>query len=131
LVPTYIARRSGHSRGASVDLTLVRLSGSAGGLHSAQTEKSACNSPRLKTDAELDMGTRFDCFDRLSRTNSTGLGNAQQANRALLVDVMRKYGFRNYSGEWWHFSLIPEPYPKTYFNFPVREFRHQRDNSEN
>ena len=123
LFPTYIARRSGHSRGASVDLTLVNLSNK-----SPQTspDGSVCRRPhgRAGRQADLDMGTGFDCFDRQSRTDAPGIGKAQQENRALLVRIMRQHGFRNYAGEWWHFSFHPEPYPATYFDFPIPPAAH-------
>ncbi|MEM8946600.1 MAG: M15 family metallopeptidase [Planctomycetota bacterium] len=96
----YIASRSGHSRGSTVDLTLVDL---------ANAEP-----------AELDMGTPFDFFGRESWTNHQGLTAQQKANRLLLRELMKKHGFRPYAKEWWHFTLQNEPYPNQYFNFPVQ-----------
>jgi len=118
LFPAYIARRSGHSRGAAVDLTLVDLSPASA---QASRDGGICRRPRGRAiaRADLDMGTGFDCFDRLSRTDAPGISKIQRENRALLVRVMRQHGFRNYAGEWWHFSFRPEPYPETYFDFPV------------
>jgi D-alanyl-D-alanine dipeptidase len=94
----YIAARSGHSRGSTVDLTLIdRASG-----------------------AELDMGGRFDLFDTLSWPSDPRPTPAQRANRALLAQVMTANGFRGLKEEWWHFTLRAEPFPKTFFDSPVR-----------
>ena len=93
----YIARHSGHSRGSAVDLTLVDLS----------------------TGMDVDMGGTFDYFGELSRADYTGITEEQYANRMILRDAMTAHGFKQYSGEWWHFTLINEPYPGTYFTFPV------------
>lgn len=95
----FIARRSGHSRGSTVDLTLLEET-----------------SGRL-----LDMGGAFDYFGERSRPDFIGdLTNGQRKNRLLLRDVMLQGGFRPLSTEWWHFTLENEPFPDTYFDFPVR-----------
>ena len=94
----FIARRSGHSRGSTVDLTLL-------------DEKSG---------TLLDMGGPFDFFGELSHPDYTGVTPAQHANRMLLQSAMMKRGFKPLSTEWWHFTLVDEPYPKTFFDFPVR-----------
>ena len=94
----YVATHSGHSRGSTVDLTLAgRADGRA-----------------------LDMGTPFDFFSPRSWPSDRSVSAAAQANRALLTQVMRRRGFRPYDKEWWHFTLRHEPYPQTYFDFPVR-----------
>ncbi len=93
----YIAARSGHSRGSTIDLTLARADG-----------------------RELDMGTPFDFFSRRSWAAATEIGGAAKENRALLSAAMRRHGFRPYEKEWWHFTLAHEPFPATYFDFPVR-----------
>ncbi len=97
----YIAEKSGHSRGSTVDLTLVALD--AG-----------------KPVAELDMGTGFDWFSPQSWPDSPAMTPAQRAHRLLLRLVMEKYGFKPYAQEWWHFTLANEPFPDTYFDFPVQ-----------
>lgn len=94
----YIADQSGHSRGSTLDLTLVRQS----------------------NFTELDMGTPYDYFDTLSNTEDPRITEEQKNNRLLLKTVMEKYGFLNYNKEWWHYTLKNEPYPDTYFNFPVK-----------
>jgi D-alanyl-D-alanine dipeptidase len=102
LLGDYIAPRSGHSRGATADLTLMQ-----------------CDS-RDKHCAPLDMGTPFDYFDPSANTDSTAVTAAQRANRELLREVMKRGGFRNYPFEWWHYTLDPEPAPDTYYDLPIR-----------
>ena len=114
LFPGYIARRSGHSRGGTVDLTLIDLS-RAGSPN--EPLRDGCG-PHVG-GAELNMGTGFDCFDRRSRTGAKSIAENPRRNRRKLVDIMRKHGFRNYAGEWWHFTLIGEPYRRTYFDFEI------------
>ena len=95
----YIARRSGHSRGSVVDLTLVDM----------------------KTGRDIDMGYGFDWFGEESHPDyREGITEEQYANRMLLQSLMLRHGFRGISEEWWHFILRNEPYPDTYFTFPVR-----------
>jgi len=94
----YIAAKSGHSRGSTVDLTLVDM----------------------KTGRDVDMGGGFDYFGRLSHPAYTqGLTQEQIDNRNILRDAMTANGFKAINTEWWHFTLKNEPYPNTYFDFPV------------
>ena len=97
----YVARKSRHSRGSTVDMTLVDL----------------------KTGQEIDMGGIFDYFGGVSRSISDRITPAQQQNRLLLRNIMIQNGFTPVQGEWWHFTLRNEPYPDTYFNFPVKTYR--------
>lgn len=115
LFPAYIARRSGHSRGSSVDLTLIDLSKPNSG---DEPLRDGCGPHR--GGVELDMGTGFDCFDAASRTDAPALPGDARKNRMKLLQLMREHGFRNYTGEWWHFTFRDEPFPHTYFDFPVR-----------
>ncbi|AWL12842.1 D-Ala-D-Ala dipeptidase [Saliniradius amylolyticus] len=101
LVGEYIAEKSGHSRGATVDLTLVKQ-GKDGQWQ------------------ELDMGSPFDMFDTLSNTMDERVSTEQRANRLRLKALMEAGGFKNYSKEWWHYYLVPQPYSDTYFDFPVK-----------
>jgi len=94
----FIAKRSGHSRGSTVDLTLLDE----------------------RTGRLLDMGGPFDFFGELSHPDNAGVTPEQHANRMLLRDAMVERGFRPLSTEWWHFTLNSEPYPDTCFDFPVR-----------
>lgn len=93
----YIAAKSSHSRGSTVDLTIIQ-SGSG---------------------RELDMGGAFDLFGPVSWPDSKLATADKRANRLLLRTLMIKYGFNPYAQEWWHFTLANEPYPDTYYNFPV------------
>jgi zinc D-Ala-D-Ala dipeptidase len=93
----YISSRSGHSRGSTVDLTLARADG-----------------------RELDMGTPFDFFSPRSWPSAVSVSGPAKANRALLAAAMRRRGFRPYAREWWHFTLRGEPFPASYFDFPIR-----------
>ena len=93
----YIAEKSGHSRGSTVDLTLTDASG-----------------------APLDMGTCFDFMSERSHHGAAGLTEAQSRNRAMLRDMMIRAGFVPYENEWWHYRLADEPYPHTYFDFDIK-----------
>jgi D-alanyl-D-alanine dipeptidase len=94
----YIAEKSGHSRGSTVDLTLVDVS----------------------TGKELDMGSGFDFFGEISNHGTDLIPEEQEKNRNILRDAMMEAGFKIYPEEWWHYTLENEPYPDTYFDFPVR-----------
>jgi len=99
LIPLgYIADQSSHSRGSTVDLTLVDV----------------------QTKQELDMGSHFDLFDPLSHTINSQITKKQQANRLLLKSLMEKHRFKNFEKEWWHYTLVNEPYPDKYFDFVVK-----------
>ena len=93
----YIAEHSGHSRGSTVDLTLFDM----------------------KTEKEADMGGTFDFFGELSHPDYKDITDEQYANRMILREAMLRHGFKPLDEEWWHFTLENEPYPDTYFTFPV------------
>ncbi|MEU4806295.1 D-Ala-D-Ala dipeptidase VanX [Actinosynnema sp. NPDC023587] len=93
----YVAARSGHSRGSTVDLTLYHL---------ATGELAA-------------MGGDHDLMDPVSHHGATGVSRAEARNRHHLRTIMEDCGFRPYECEWWHYTLIDEPFPDTYFDFPV------------
>jgi D-alanyl-D-alanine dipeptidase len=120
LYPDYIATGSGHSRGATLDLT-VGSADSASSPPDANKPAMPCTTPQQgrAPDGSLAMGTNFDCFDVKANTAAQGLSQEEQDNRALLVDAMKVRGFKNYPLEWWHFTLEPEPYPDTIFDFPI------------
>ena len=121
LFPDYIATRSGHSRGATLDLTLVPIADATAGSPLANGAALPCTAPQEgpASDGSLDMGTSFDCFDALANTAAPGLSRDQQDHRSTLLDAMRARGFKNYPLEWWHFTFEPEPYPDTIFDFPI------------
>jgi len=100
LVPDYISDRSGHSKGATVDLTLLRC-GDGG-----------CR--------PLDMGTAFDFFDPRANTDHPGIDPGQRDSRARLRDTMARHGFENYPMEWWHYTFRLEPPPEAFHDVPVR-----------
>jgi D-alanyl-D-alanine dipeptidase len=93
----YIAKNSSHSRGSTVDLTLLDMS----------------------TGKELDMGSPFDLFSVVSHPDYKGITEQQYENRMMLQRAMVRNGFEPIDCEWWHFTLKDEPYPDTYFDFPV------------
>lgn len=96
-VKGYIARRSSHSRGSAVDLTLLDM----------------------KSGKEVDMGGPFDFFSEISHPDYRGITDEQYENRMTLRRAMLRNGFEPIDCEWWHFMLAKEPYPDTYFEFPV------------
>lgn len=93
----YIAAKSGHSRGSTVDLTIVSL----------------------KTGHILDLGSDFDLFDERSNVNYKNVTKNQRSIRLMLQRRMVKHGFKPHEKEWWHFTLAKEPYPDTYFDFSI------------
>ena len=93
----YIAYKSGHSRGSTVDVSLIEIS----------------------TNKEIDMGTVFDYFGVESHTFFNGISEKQKSNRLILHKVMSRNGFKNYTKEWWHYTLENEPFQK-YFDFLVK-----------
>jgi len=117
----YIAEKSGHSRGSTVDLTIVPLPAPAQPQYSPGQKLHSCYLPAAKrfADNSIDMGTGFDCFHALSHTANHNVGRQQKINRLLLKSLMEKHGFKNYDMEWWHYTLKNEPYPDTYFDFLV------------
>ncbi len=117
----YIAARSGHSRGSTVDLTIVPVPVPEQEVYQPGQELFACFLPEGKRfrDNSIDMGTGFDCFHTLSHTANRDIGARQRANRLLLKTLMEKHGFNNYEMEWWHFTLKDEPYPDTYFDLVI------------
>ncbi len=102
LLGDYIAPVSGHSRGATADLTLQRCA----------ADGTRCT--------PLDMGTDFDFFDVRAHTDAPDITAAQHTNRLLLRDAMAREGFRNYPMEWWHYTFTPEPTPHTLYDVPVQ-----------
>ena len=117
----YIDSKSGHSRGSTVDLTIVPLPAPQQAGYFSGQPLLECYLPAEKrfADNSIDMGTGFDCFHELSHTENKNIKPQQKINRLLLKSLMEKHGFRNYDKEWWHYTLKNEPYPKTYFNFVI------------
>ncbi|HCA85823.1 MAG TPA: D-alanyl-D-alanine dipeptidase [Streptomyces sp.] len=117
----YIAEKSGHSRGSTVDLTLVELPARDTRPYEPGEPLVPCFAPQDTRfpDNSVDMGTGYDCFDTLSHTLDERIQGEQRKNRQLLKDGLEKAGFVNYANEWWHFTYQPEPFTDTYFDFPV------------
>lgn len=93
----YVAEHSGHTHGSTIDLTLIhKINGS-----------------------DVDFGSSFDYFGELANTNYSDIAQFQKDNRQLLKRIMEENGFINLPEEWWHYTLKNEPYPKTFFNFPI------------
>nr|WP_242613345.1 M15 family metallopeptidase [Herbihabitans rhizosphaerae] len=117
----YIAEKSGHSRGSTLDVTLVKLPSKHQPPFRPGTPLVPCFAPAGERFADnmVDMGTGFDCFDTLSHTDDPRITGEARANRDLLRGTLAAVGFRNLPEEWWHYTLIDEPFPDTYFDFPV------------
>ncbi|MEU3724064.1 M15 family metallopeptidase [Streptomyces sp. NPDC031705] len=117
----YIAEKSGHSRGSTMDLTIVPLPAVPAPAPRPGQESVPCYAPQAERypDNSVDMGTGFDCFDTLSHTDDPRVRGAQRAHRQLLKTTLAAEGFVNLPEEWWHFTYKPEPFPDTYFDFPV------------
>jgi len=117
----YIAEKSGHSRGSTMDLTLVKLPARPTRPYHPGETLIPCYAPGDERfpDNSVDMGTGFDCFDTLAHTLDPRIQGEQRANRLLLKTTLEGLGFVNLAEEWWHYTYKPEPYPDTYFDFPV------------
>ena len=118
----YIWKKSGHSRGSTVDLTIVPRPTPPQAAAPATSQLQACFAPVAQRypDNSLDMGTGFDCFHPKAHTLTPDLTAEQRAHRLLLRQLMEQQGFKNYDQEWWHYTLINEPYPDRYFDFPIQ-----------
>ncbi len=117
----YIAEESGHSRGSTVDLTLVELPAHPQRPYVPGEPLTPCYAPQHERfpDNNVDMATGFDCFDTLSHTDDPRVSGEARHNRDLLRSALASVGMENYPDEWWHFTLSEEPFPDTYFDFPV------------
>lgn len=118
----YIAERSSHSLGTAIDLTIVRVGDTtaekgSSGQERPPIDQASCITAKSKRpfDTSVDMGTSWDCFDVRSHTRNQTISDEAKRNRDMLVSAMRSQGFRNYSREWWHFSM------------PLRAFQQARD----
>lgn len=117
----YIAEQSGHSRGSTVDLTLVKLPVRPQQPYIPGQPLNRCYAPvgERFPDNGVNMGTGFDCFDTLAHTDDPRITGEARENRQQLKTTLESVGLVNYPNEWWHFSLVDEPFPDTYFDFPV------------
>jgi D-alanyl-D-alanine dipeptidase len=115
----YLATRSAHSRGSTVDLGIVPSTFSFSPRNPAPALK-ACTLPKGERfeDGTIDLGTGYDCLDVMGNTSNASVGEAALRNRQLLKSIMAKAGFRPYAREWWHFELVNEPFSQG-FDFEV------------
>jgi D-alanyl-D-alanine dipeptidase len=117
----YIAINSSHCRGSTVDLTIVPYPPANQSIYIQHQALVPCMAPEgvRFQDNSIDMGTGFDCFSVLAHTASPLVNKQQMENRMFLNTTMSTFGFKNYDKEWWHFTLINEPFPTTEFDFPI------------
>jgi zinc D-Ala-D-Ala dipeptidase len=113
----YIAEKSGHSRGSTVDLTITVLKDE---MSRENLSLGPLSEQKQIIDVELPMGTPFDFFGDSSHTANKDISDEAKRNRQLLKDLMESAGFENYKLEWWHYTLKNEPFPDTYFSFPIK-----------
>ena len=116
----YIFEKSSHTRGSTVDISLIE---STKELHPIKTRTRKLNDGfeiHILDDGTLDMGSSFDLFDKASNLNTSLIKPEYKLHRSYLRMIMELCGFNSYEEEWWHFTLKDEPFPKTYFNFPVK-----------
>ena len=99
----YICSKSSHTRGSTVDMTIVDI----------------------ENNKEIDTGSNFDFFGDISHHGTDKITEEQTENRNLIKSIMEKHGFDSYEYEWWHYTLKNEPYPDTYFDFPVKSYKNQ------
>ncbi|MFE9693538.1 M15 family metallopeptidase [Micromonospora sp. NPDC005806] len=117
----YIGAPTAHSRGSTLDLTLVPVPTPEQPAYLPGQSLVPCTAPagRRFPDNSVDMGTGFDCFDPRAHTADNRITGAARDNRQLLKRLMTAQGFENYPREWWHYRYTDESYPDTYFDFPV------------
>jgi D-alanyl-D-alanine dipeptidase len=117
----YIARRSAHSRGSTVDLGIVPSAFSSAPPPDPSQSLQACTSPKGERfeDGTIDFGTGYDCLDMLANSSNALAGAVALHNRQTLKSYMKAAGFRPYAREWWHFELIDEPFNRDGFDFEV------------
>lgn len=118
----YVSAKSGHTRGSTMDLTIVPIPTPQSANYHRGQPLVKCFAPyhRRYRDNSVDMGTGFDCLDPAAHPLSPRVSLVAYENRKLLRHIMQKYGFAPYDKEWWHFTLKDEPYPNTYFDFVVK-----------
>lgn len=117
----YLAKRSAHSRGSTVDLGIVPTAFSSAPPPNPSQSLKACTSPKGERfeDGTIDFGTGYDCLDVLANTSNARAGGTALRNRQTLKFYMQGAGFRPYAREWWHFELINEPFHRGEFDFEV------------
>jgi D-alanyl-D-alanine dipeptidase len=116
----YLARRSAHSRGSTVDLGLVSVPFSSAPPPGPSSLR-ACTSPKGERfqDGAIVFGTGYDCLDEMASTSDARAGETALRNRQMLKSAMQEAGFRPYLKEWWHFELVDEPFRQDGFDFEI------------
>ncbi len=118
----YVAKKSGHSRGSTVDLSIIKIDKKLKNNSEIVVLSRQLNdgfSILCLDDNSVDMGSTFDLFDEASHHDTSLVGASYIKLRNYLRHKMEKYGFKAYSNEWWHYTLVDEPFPNTYFDFDV------------
>jgi D-alanyl-D-alanine dipeptidase len=117
----YIASRSGHSRGSTVDIGIVPKNVSAPRMFDPSAPLRSCIAQKGTRwdDGTIDFGTGYDCFDERAATRHSGVSRQARANRELLQTLMERAGFQAYAKEWWHFELADRPFANQSFDFPI------------
>ncbi len=119
----YVAERSGHSRGSTVDLTLIKIGNSVDAIQEKKRTLSDEFTITILDDKTVDMGSSFDLFDAASHHENDLIDDKFKSQREYLTNAMTKFGFKPYANEFWHFTLKNEPYPasedSSYFDFDI------------
>jgi D-alanyl-D-alanine dipeptidase len=117
----YLLERSGHSRGSTIDLTVIPVPPPSEEAYVDGAALRDCGLPAAERfrDNTLDFGTGYDCFDALANVDNPSMSIDQKVRRVMLRALMEKHGFKPYPPEWWHFTLKAEPYPETFFDFEI------------
>jgi zinc D-Ala-D-Ala dipeptidase len=117
----YLLERSGHSRGSTIDLTVIALPPQPQETYKDGDKLRDCGLPAGQRfgDNTLDFGTGYDCFDALANVDNPSMNVDQKTKRIMLRALMEKHGFKPYPPEWWHFTLRDEPYPESFFDFEI------------
>ncbi len=113
----YIAEKSGHSQGSTVDVSIIKLCDRIHEIEVSQRTLSDGSTIPFLDDGTVDMGSSFDLFHPVSRNDSCIIDQECIERRNFLKQIMEDHGFISYHEEWWHYTMANEPYPNTYFNF--------------
>lgn len=115
----YVAEKSGHSRGSTVDITLIKKDKKVSTIVPEKRTFRDGTKILYLNDGTEDFGSSFDLFDKASHYENRLITKTQQEKRIYLKNIMNSCGFNNYKKKWWHFTLKIEPFPNKYFDFPV------------
>lgn len=119
--PGYVSKKSGYSRGSTVDFSIIKLNEKLYDVEITERRLSDGSKIQFLDDGTIDMGSSFDLLHPASHYDSQLIQPEYLLMRNFLKKVMEDHGFRRYDKEWWHYTLEDEPYPDTYFDFPIEE----------